>query len=208
MDKSPRLVRYSEKTRMVHWGVAILFFAAALSGLAFFHPSLFFLSNLFGGGSWTRILHPYIGIAMVALFALIFVQLWRHNRMEPADREWLKSSGAMLRGEKAGMPPVGRYNGGQKLLFWVMAVCLALLLITGILFWQPWFGGVFPILLVRIAVVIHALSAVILVVGVIVHIYAAIWVKGTTEAMTRGTVSSAWAKQNHPLWHGEMTDKR
>ncbi len=63
-----------------------------------------------------------------------------------------------------------------------MAVCLALLLITGILFWQPWFGGVFPILLVRIAVVIHALSAVILVVGVIVHIYAAIWVKGTTEA--------------------------
>ena len=40
---------------------------------------------------------------------------------------------------------------------------------------------------------------------VIVHVYAAIWVKGTTRAMTRGTVSPGWAKMNHPLWYEEMT---
>jgi hypothetical protein len=29
-------------------------------GLALFHPALFWLTALFGGG-WTRILHPYMG---------------------------------------------------------------------------------------------------------------------------------------------------
>ena len=40
--------------------------------------------------------------------------------------------------------------------------------------------------------------------AVIVHVYAAIWVKGTMRAMTRGTVTDAWARANHPLWHGEV----
>jgi formate dehydrogenase subunit gamma len=39
----------------------------------------------------------------------------------------------------------------------------------------------------------------------IMHVYAAIWVKGTVRAMTRGTVSESWAKTNHALWHREMT---
>jgi hypothetical protein len=59
------LRRYRDATRMNHWFVAIMFFAAALSGLAFFHPALFFLSALFGGGPWTRILHPFMGLLMV-----------------------------------------------------------------------------------------------------------------------------------------------
>jgi formate dehydrogenase subunit gamma len=48
--------------------VAILFFMAGLSGLALFHPALFWLSNLFGGGPWTRILHPFMGVLMFVLF--------------------------------------------------------------------------------------------------------------------------------------------
>ena len=58
------LRRYDNNTRMNHWAIALLFFGAGLSGLACFHPSLFFLSNLFGGGVWTRILHPYMGVLM------------------------------------------------------------------------------------------------------------------------------------------------
>ena len=66
------LRRYRDATRMNHWFVAIMFFAAALSGLAFFHPSLFFLSTLFGGGPWTRILHPFMGLLMVLGFVFLF----------------------------------------------------------------------------------------------------------------------------------------
>ena len=61
-----------------------------------------------------------------------------------------------------------------------------------------------PVWLRRIGVLLHAFAAVVLVLTVTVHIYAAIWVKGTIRAMTRGTVSEAWAKANHPLWYNQM----
>jgi formate dehydrogenase subunit gamma len=108
------LPRYNDGERMNHWFIALMFVLAGLSGLAFFHPSLFFLSHLFGGGSWARILHPFMGVLMVLAFALLFAKLWRHNTITDADREWKKHMGDMLRGNKAAMPPVGRYNYGQK----------------------------------------------------------------------------------------------
>jgi formate dehydrogenase subunit gamma len=52
---------------------------------------------------------------------------------------------------------------------------------------------------------LHAIAAVVLIVTTIVHIYAAIWVRGTLRAMTRGNVTEGWARLNHPLWHKEMT---
>ena len=206
MSQEPRyLQRYDDGGRMLHWSVALLFFCAALSGLALFHPALYFFSALFGGGPWTRILHPYIGVLMALAFAVIAARLWRLNLIEQNDRDWLAHVGDVLKGDKDKTPPVGRYNGGQKVLFWLMVACLAVLFVTGFVFWRPWFAPYFPITLIRIAVLLHALAATLLILGVIVHIYAAIWVKGTLRAMTRGSVSEAWAKQNHPLWHREMT---
>ncbi len=202
------LRRYEDRDRMNHWLIALLFVLAGLSGLAFFHPSLYFFSALFGGGVWTRILHPFFGVAMVLAFAVMFFRLWRDNVFTPSDRDWVVHSGDMLRGNKAAMPPVGKYNAGQKGVFWLMSLCLVVLLVTGVMFWQPWFASSFPILLRRIAVVLHAASAVGLILGVIMHVYAAIWVKGTVRAMTRGTVTEGWARQNHPLWHREMTGKQ
>jgi len=199
------LQRYSDRDRINHWMIALLFVLAAVSGLAFFHPSLFFLSTLVGGGVWARILHPFLGVAMFLSFLGLFFKLWRENVLNAADKEWQKHSLDMLKGDKSKMPPVGKYNAGQKGVFWLMSVCLGLLLLTGVMFWQPWFANSFPITLRRIAVLLHSASAVALVLGVIMHVYAAIWVKGTVRAMTRGTVSEAWAKQNHPLWHEEMT---
>ncbi|UST53807.1 formate dehydrogenase subunit gamma [Comamonadaceae bacterium OTU4NAUVB1] len=199
------LRRYRDATRMNHWYVVLMFIAAALSGLAFFHPSLFFFSAFFGGGQWTRILHPFFGLGMVGGFAFLFFTMWRENVLDRADREWLAKAPEMLKGNKEGMPAVGKYNAGQKLVFWAFAVSLLLLLVTGFMFWSPWFVHFFPITLRRVAVVVHAASAVVLVVSVMTHIYAAIWIKGTMRAMTRGTVTEGWAKLNHPLWHRKMT---
>jgi formate dehydrogenase subunit gamma len=196
--------RYRDGDRMNHWAVAVLFVLAALSGLALFHPSLFFFSHLFGGGSWTRILHPFMGLLMVLLFIGLFFRFRRENRITAEDRAWKAQMGRMIRGDKAGMPPVGKYNYGQKLVFWVMTLCLLVLLVTGFMFWRPWFAPVFPIIAIRIAALLHAVAAFGLVMAVIVHVYAAIWIKGSMRAMTRGTVTEAWARHHHPLWHGEV----
>ena len=197
--------RYRDGERMNHWAVALMFVLAALSGLALFHPSLFFFSHLFGGGSWTRILHPFMGLVMVLLFTGLFFRFRRENRITAEDRAWRAQMGRMIRGDKAGLPAVGKYNYGQKLVFWVMSLCLLVLLVTGFMFWRPWFAPAFPIIAIRIAALLHAIAAFGLVMSVIVHVYAAIWVKGTMRAMTRGTVTDAWARLNHPLWHGEVT---
>jgi formate dehydrogenase subunit gamma len=196
--------RYKDGDRMNHWAIAILFVAAGLSGLAFFHPSLYFLTNLFGGGVWTRILHPFIGVLMFIAFLWLFLKVWRDNVMNDADKAWRAKMGDMLRGDKSGMPPVGKYNAGQKLVFWAMAISLAVLLITGLMFWRPWFAPYFPVNVIRAASLLHAIAAVVLILSAIMHVYAAIWVKGTMRAMTRGTVTESWARLNHPLWYEEM----
>ena len=58
---SRTLQRYNDRDRMNHWFIAMMFVLAGLSGLAFFHPSLFFFSHLFGGGSWATRLGPATG---------------------------------------------------------------------------------------------------------------------------------------------------
>ena len=199
------LQRYRDGDRMNHWFIALMFVLAGLSGLAFFHPSLFFFSYLFGGGPWARILHPFLGVLMFVGFLGMFLRLWKDNVVTAADREWRQHMGDMLRGNKAGMPPAGKYNYGQKMVFWAMALSLVVLLLTGLMFWRPWFAPYFPIDVLRAAVLLHSVAAVVLVAATILHVYAAIWVKGTVRAMTRGTVSESWAKANHPLWHREMT---
>ena len=48
--------------------------------------------------------------------------------------------------------------------------------------------------------VAHSIAAVVLILNIITHIYAALWIQGTMRAMTRGTVTRAWGFQHHRLW--------
>jgi formate dehydrogenase subunit gamma len=204
---STMIQRYTASERSNHWVVAIAFVLAGLSGLALFHPAFFFLTNLFGGGAWTRILHPFIGVLVFLFFLAMAARFWRFNHITSADRQWMRRIKDVLRNRDQGLPEVGKYNAGQKYLFWTMVVSIPVLLISGIVIWQPWFAPYFPIVLLRIAVVVHALAAWIMILGIIVHVYAAIWVKGSVRAMTRGTVSEAWAKHHHRAWYRDVTGK-
>ncbi|MHB8454560.1 MAG: formate dehydrogenase subunit gamma [Acidiferrobacterales bacterium] len=203
MDDQQMIERYRPQERMNHWVTAIMFVMLALSGLALFHPAFFFLTNLFGGGAWTRILHPYFGIVLALSFGLLARRFWTQNRITAVDNEWMRQIRDVLAKRDSALPEAGRYNGGQKYLFWTTVLMIALLLISGVVIWQPWFAPLFPVTLLRIAVLVHALAAFVLIAGIIVHIYAAIWVKGSIRAMTRGTVTAAWAKQHHAAWYRE-----
>src|SRR5580700_11084604 len=123
-----RIVRYGAATRINHWIVAISFVLLALSGLALFHPALFWLTTLFGGGPWTRILHPFIGCFMVAAFFLLGMKLWRDNLLQQRDWVWLRKIKDVVNNREENLPDVGRYNGGQKLLYFSIVICLLCLL--------------------------------------------------------------------------------
>jgi len=198
--KRDELVRYEPSTRVNHWIVAISFVLLALSGLALFHPALFWLTNLFGGGTWTRILHPFIGLVMIIAFCLLGAKMWNDNRLQPRDRVWLKRFRDVVANREENAPEVGRYNAGQKLIYWVIVICLPLLLLSGIVIWRSYFAAYFPIELIRFAALLHAFVAFVLISAIVIHIYAAIWVRGSVRAMTRGTVSYGWAWKHHRLW--------
>jgi formate dehydrogenase subunit gamma len=198
------ILRYSASQRINHWLVAMAFVLAALSGLALFHPALFWLSNLFGGGPWTRILHPYTGLLMLVLFLFYGAGIAAENRMQPRDWAWLRQVRDVISNREERLPEVGRYNAGQKLVFYAVVVCLIGLLPSGIVIWRAYFSQYFPITVLRWGAVLHALLAFVLISTLIVHIYAAIWVKGSIHAMTRGTVTPGWAWKHHRAWFREI----
>ena len=200
-----RIVRYSAATRINHWIVAISFVLLALSGLALFHPALFWLTALFGGGPWTRILHPFIGCFMVAAFTLLGMKLWRDNMLQQRDWTWLRKIKDVVNNKEENLPEVGRYNGGQKLLYFTIVICLAALLLSGIVIWRQYFSGYFSIGVVRLGALAHAFFGFVLICSIVVHIYAGIWVKGSIRAMTRGWVTLGWAWKHHRAWFREVT---
>jgi formate dehydrogenase subunit gamma len=199
--------RYSPRDRANHWLIAICFILLAASGLALFHPAFFFLSHLLGGGTWSRILHPFIGVVLAISFFAFALRLWADNKITDADREWQKHMGDILRNKAKQLPEIGKYNIGQKYLFWTLLITIALLLLSGIVIWQPYFAPKFPIGLIRLAALVHAVSAFVAILAIIIHIYSAYWTKGSIRAMTRGTVTEAWAKHHHPAWYKGMIHK-
>ena len=97
MIRNPKdLQRYDAQERANHWLVGICFILLALSGLAFFHPAFYPLTQLFGGGVWARILHPFIGVLMAAAFLVMFFRFRSLNTITPADKEWLSRVGEMM----------------------------------------------------------------------------------------------------------------
>ncbi len=204
MDPGRRTIqRYTANERTNHWIVAIVFILSALSGLAMFHPALYWLSGLLGGGTWTRILHPFVGVIMAIVFALLAATMWKFNRMEPADWQWLRQIRDVLNNREARAPEVGRYNAGQKLLFFVFVICTVGLLLSGIVIWRQFFSMYFPIGVIRVAAVVHAVCAFVMICAIVVHIYAAFWIKGSIATMTRGTVTPGWAWKHHRAWFRE-----
>ena len=204
MKRNPRdLTRYTASERANHWVVGICFILLGLSGLAFFHPAFFPLTQLFGGGAWTRILHPYIGVVMALFFLVMVGRFWRLNVIEDRDVEWLKNVDKMVDGNDHNMPEQGKYNGGQKLLFWGLVVFMLALTVSGALMWRTWVTV--PVDVVRMASVVHALAGFAMIGLIILHVYAAIWTRGTIRAMMYGTVTRAWAKQHHRGWYRKVT---
>ncbi len=200
-----KLPRFTAAERTNHWLVAITFFLAALSGLAFFHPFFYPLDQFFSGGVWTRILHPFFGVVLILLFAAMFARFYRLCAMTPSDWEWLGHLRDIINGDERNMPPAGKLNGGQKMLFWLLTICMLLLILSGIVIWRAYFSFLFPLWAVRLAAVVHAAAGWVMVLLIIGHIYMAIWTRESMDAMLYGLVRKAWAKQHHPLWFREMT---
>jgi formate dehydrogenase subunit gamma len=198
------IVRHRLSSRVIHWTVALFFFVCLFTGLPIWTPLFGWMAPLFGGLSVCRWLHPWSGVVFSAVTVVMFVHWFREMKLTDKDREFL-TPGGMVRymryqGEDA---EVGKYNGGQKLLFWAASLATLGLLLSGIVMWFPeGFGNG----LRQLSYVVHDIAFILFFAMIIGHIYLGTAAEpGTFSAIVRGTVTKEWARLHHPKWYRQVT---
>jgi len=172
-----------------------------LTGLGIWSPWLFWLLIAFGGPQISRMLHPWVGL--IFAFSLTWMFLTWASQMHPTeeDKAWMNSMNHYIRNEDEEMPPAGRYNMGQKLLFWGFVFCGVLLLLSGLILWVPEYIPWNARALRYLAVLIHPAAALLTIGLFMIHIYMSVFAeRGAFKSMIRGDVSQAFAKRHHRLW--------
>lgn len=197
------IVRHRRSSRLIHWSVAVTFFVCLFTGMPIWSPVFGWMAHLFGGLSVCRVLHPWAGIAFSLAAVVMFFHWLREMRLEPRDKEWLGPRAFQYMRYETDDSEVGKYNGGQKLLFWATGLGAVGLLLSGL---PIWFPRAFPSLLVGLSYVIHDITFILFVVAIVLHIYLGTAAEpGTFRSMTRGTVTRDWARLHHPRWYRELT---
>ncbi len=144
----------------MHSVAGISYLYLLLTGLAFWTPALYWLAVVLGGGYLSRLLHPWVGLVFVGGGGVDVRPLApRHARSPPRTGCGARRSAAYVRNDDAGVPPAGRFNYGQKMLFWLMAWGGVALLVSGVVMWfvasVPWeLRG-----LREVATLVHAVAA-------------------------------------------------
>src|SRR5712671_4532021 len=202
------IVRFNAAERFVHWMTATSFVILALSGLniTFGRPLLLPLMSpaaFTAWSEWAKYAHYYLSFPFTLGVILIFLMWIVGNIPTAADIDWLKRGGGMVGRDH---PPAGRFNAGQKAIYWIVVLGGGAVAVSGYILMFPFYGT--DVHSMQIAEVVHAIVAVLFVAAMLAHIYiGTIGMEGAFEAMGSGTVDVNWAKEHHVLWLEEMGDQ-
>jgi formate dehydrogenase subunit gamma len=203
-----KVLRFSSFERFSHWLTAASFVVLGLTGLNITFGKIVLLPVIgpeaFSSMSEAaKYVHNYVSAAFVIGLVLI-VALWiKDNLPQKVDIDWIKQGGGFIRSKHA---PSGRFNAGEKLVFWFALGAGAAVIISGGLLIFPFY--VTDIAGMQIAQVVHAVIAVLFIAVIIAHIYiGTLGMEGAFEAMATGEVDLNWAKEHHDLWLEEQLAK-
>jgi formate dehydrogenase subunit gamma len=195
------LVRFSTFERLVHWMTATSFVALALTGLNItFGKRL--LEPLIGPegfaawSQWGKYAHNYLSFPFTLGVVVILLMWVAWNIPEKMDVEWIKEGGGII-GHKH--PPAGRFNAGQKMIYWIVVIGGGTVAASGYLLMFPFYAT--NIAGMQLDQMIHGIAAVLFVAVMIAHAYiGTVGMEGAFEGMWDGTVDVNWAKQHHAAW--------
>jgi formate dehydrogenase subunit gamma len=199
------VLRYTLKERITHWVAAGSYLYLLATGLAFWSPWLFWLAAIFGGGPVSRMLHPWVGLIFAAAVTYMYAMWSKQMRFTEVDAEWWKSLHYYITNQDDKVPPAGRYNAGQKMLFWSFFIGGWVLLASGLVLWFtdyiPW-----SLRWLRyISVLLHPIAALVTIANFMIHIYMGVFAeRGAFGSVIRGDVTLAFAKRFHPGWYKEI----
>ncbi len=193
--------RFNLLERANHWMVASTFIILALSGL-----NLTFgrhvLLPLVGPeaftaiSQWGKYAHNFLAFPFT-LGIVVMLLLWvKDNIPNGTDARWLKAGGGLV---GHGHPDSGRFNAGQKGIFWITVLGGAAVAVTGYILVFPFFFT--DIAGMQLSHIIHSIVSVVMIAVMLAHIYiGTLGMEGASDAMTSGQVDLNWARQHHNLW--------
>ena len=201
--------RFNVVRRVTHWTVAITFVILAVTGLILTFGKTLLLPligyTLF---AWLAILgknlHNFVGPIFSVAIPVMIVLFVGQNLPKSYDWLWIRKFGGMLDRSGRTHVPAGKFNAGEKALFWVMVVVLSLVLIvTGYVLNFPNFDQTRQTM--QTANLIHLIAAMLAVAMALFHIYlGTIGMRGAYEGMRYGYVDEAWAKEHHEYWYNDV----
>lgn len=201
--------RYNVGERATHAVAALTYVYLLITGLAFWTPALFWLSALAGGGYLARLGHPWAGLVFALALARMHASWRRDMHTTDEDRAWRRAMSAYARNDDAAVPAVGRFNYGQKMLYWLMAGGGVTLLLSGLVMWNVASIPTDWHVLRAVTTLVHSVAALATIGGFIVHIYMGVAVvPGGLHAIVHGHVSEEWARQHHALWLARLRTPR
>jgi formate dehydrogenase subunit gamma len=222
-----RIKRFSIIERTGHWLLACSFILLALTGLNLLFGRSIILPVI-GKEAFAFIalmgkyIHNYVAFAFIAGLVMITVMWIKHNFPNKHDIVWLLKGGGLFGG---GHPPAKKFNGGQKILFWLVVICGVSISLSGWSLLYPFTTSMFnstfeitnslfgteyvlpltPLQEQQYASLWHIIMAGVMIAIVIAHIYiGSVGMEGAMEAMTDGEVDENWAKDHHSIWVAEM----
>jgi formate dehydrogenase subunit gamma len=197
------IVRHRRSVRIVHGAVALFFVLCLLTGMPIWSPVFGWMAALFGGLGVCRWLHPWSGVAFSFEMCVMYFQWRRSMAFDASEKGRIAAELARLSRHGEGGAEVGKYNVGQKLLFWFTALAALAMLGTGLVMWFP---ESFPWWARGTSMLVHDATFVAFAVAIVVHVYLGTAAEpGTFRSITRGTVTRPWAKLHHPRWFREVT---
>lgn len=209
--------RFGGFERFVHWLTATAFVVLGLTGLnvTFGRSTLLPLMGADAFTTWSQLakyLHNYMSFAFVIGLVAMFLQWVMYNFPMPSDFRWIAQGGGIF-GHKH--PPAGRFNAGQKLMFWVVIIGGAALSLTGFALLFPFYaapGALAPYTAtmggIQTMSMLHGAIAVVMIAVIIAHIYiGTIGMQGAFWSMGSGNVDANWARQHHSIWAERVLGK-
>jgi formate dehydrogenase subunit gamma len=196
-----KVLRFKAIERFSHWLTAISFVVLGLTGLNITFGKIMLLP-LVGPDTFSDIaqaakyVHNFTSFSFVAGLILITVMFFKDNFLERIDIDWLKQGGGFIGSKHA---PAGRFNLGEKLVYWLSVGAGIAVSVSGFLLLFPFYGT--NIAEMQIAQVVHAVVAVLFIALILGHIYiGTLGMEGAFDAMATGEVDVNWAKEHHDLW--------
>ena len=201
-----RVERFNDVERMSHWTMAISFVVLALTGLITLFGK-YVLLPVFGASVFSWIsstglhIHNFVGPLFMFSIVVAFFIYVKDNFMSRVDFVWLSKFGGMLSEKEI---PSGRFNGGEKVWFWLGVVFLgAVVSASGVIMLFPNWNTARE--LMAEANLIHATGAIVFACMAFAHIYlGTIGTEGAYQGMREGYVDETWAEEHHALWYEEV----